>query len=56
MNPCVLRNLPTQLPESAFAMFPEKPACERAPIISPPSTLKIVEVVTEKSPLVGFAV
>ena len=46
----------TTRPASALAKLPERPAWESEPIISPASTRNIVEVVTEKSPLVGFAV
>ena len=41
---------------NAFDILPESPACFTEPIISPSSTLSIELVVTEKSPLVGFAV
>ena len=56
----ILRGLSISIKETpslkAFGRFPETPACFNAPVISPLTTLRIEDEVTEKSPLDGFAV
>ena len=49
--------MPSETPlEIALNKLPDTPACFKAPWTSPSVILRIVLVVTEKSPLVGLAV